>query len=168
MSNAVKSTAGFSLRFRQKGSVTSAHSASFPSATREPETILLIVPDTTERSALSLVLRSVGFVVVEAETGEQGEEMRRSLKLDLVITDLMMAERDGIEILRAIRRDSPRLPVLVLHDPHDPLQSVIARAVLGLGARAVIPKPVEALTLVKEVRRLLAFVPNSDGNQTQR
>src|SRR5271170_6785859 len=109
-------------------------------ATTHSEVILLVVADRSERSALSMALQSVGFIVAEAETGEEAEDLLGFMKVDLIITDLTMPKRDGLEILHAVKHDLPNLAVMVLFAILDTVQVVLARAALRLGARAILAK----------------------------
>jgi DNA-binding response OmpR family regulator len=59
-------------------------------------------------------LRGEGFDVLVAADGLEGERLALSAAVDLIVLDRMLPGRDGLEVLRAIRRERPRLPVILL------------------------------------------------------
>ena len=76
--------------------------------------ILLVDDDRSLRGVLAFALREDGHLVVEAEDGDAGLERFREDRPDLVITDLKMPRKDGMELLAAIRAEDPETPVLML------------------------------------------------------
>ncbi|MEM9005213.1 MAG: ATP-binding protein [Cyanobacteria bacterium P01_F01_bin.86] len=69
----------------------------------EPKTILVIDDHWTNRFVLTSYLKSLDFVVIEAENGQEGLEQLRMITSDLVITDLLMPVMDGFEFLKQVR-----------------------------------------------------------------
>ena len=101
---------------------------------------LLVVDDSLAmRASLSGFLRTHGFEVVEAASGDAAlEELRAQPgRFDGVVTDLEMAGTDGLDLLAALRRDQPGLPAFVWTYLDDP---AIAPRVLSAGARACVHK----------------------------
>ena len=76
--------------------------------------VLFIDDDITARYLVSGALSSAGYDVETAIDGESGLNLFENGQFDLVITDLVMPEPTGIEVLRAIKRKSPQTPVIVL------------------------------------------------------
>ncbi len=66
--------------------------------------ILVIDDDPAMRDILRTILQSVKFQVIEAANGVAGLSLFRERKPNLVITDILMPEKDGIETLREMRK----------------------------------------------------------------
>ena len=69
--------------------------------------ILVIDDDYLVRYTLARILQSQGYEVVTAADGESGMTLFRSAAPDLVITDIIMPEQEGIETIRQRRRELP-------------------------------------------------------------
>ncbi|MGI6595313.1 MAG: response regulator [Elusimicrobia bacterium] len=78
--------------------------------------ILVIEDEPDNLKVLSMALKSAGYIVFGAENGEEGVEMFREEKPDLVILDVTMPIMDGWEVLRKIKAGlrSRRVPVIML------------------------------------------------------
>jgi CheY-like chemotaxis protein len=109
-------------------------------------------PDLLELYALSLAL--VGLEVRQAANGLKALASINERKPDVVITDLMMPEMDGLTLIERVREDAALadLPILVLSAGSE---SYLDKAQLA-GATKVIPKPVDPTLLWAEVRQLIA------------
>ena len=89
----------------------------------------------------------------EAENAEQAMAKVRSQDLDLVILDLAMPGRSGLDILRDIRAERPNLPVLIFSmHPEDQY----GRRMLKAGARGYMNKESAPEELIKAIKRILA------------
>src|SRR5947208_3471946 len=76
---------------------------------------ILVIEDETKTAAfLAKGLREAGFVVDLARDGETGLERARAIKLDLLIVDVMLPNKDGWEVVAELRRDGIRTPILFL------------------------------------------------------
>lgn len=76
--------------------------------------VLLIEDDESLREFLRMTLVGAGYAVAEAVNGRQGVKAFRKSPTDLVVTDLYMPERDGLEVIEALRRSPPRVKVLAI------------------------------------------------------
>ncbi len=80
--------------------------------------ILIIDDNPTQLQARAMVLRSAGFAVSTASTGEAALELLAKAQDDqqfgLVVTDHVMPGGSGAEFVRALRRNDPNLPVIVI------------------------------------------------------
>jgi len=115
---------------------------------------LLLVDDEADfRAVTSRVLSRRGFDIVEAESGEQALLRVKAKVPDVVVLDLKMEGMDGIETLKAIRKDHPDLPVLILTG-HGSFQDAMA----GISLEIVdfLQKPADIDKLALRIRRLLA------------
>lgn len=76
--------------------------------------ILAIDDDASIRDAFIMALKSTGYQLDTAETGEEGIEKERSKKYDLIFLDLKMPGKDGIEVLREIRKVNKETPIYII------------------------------------------------------
>ncbi|MRR13966.1 response regulator transcription factor [archaeon] len=76
--------------------------------------ILIIEDDQALALGLHINLEAEGYEVIHAVNAEKGISLIQDSSIDLVVLDLMLPGMDGIEALRNIRKDDPRLPVLIL------------------------------------------------------
>lgn len=76
--------------------------------------ILLIDDDEAVRTALRRTLERFGHVIHEAPEGGAALRMLRDDSVDLIITDIIMPGMEGIETIRALRRDHPEVPVIAI------------------------------------------------------
>jgi DNA-binding response OmpR family regulator len=115
--------------------------------------ILIIDDDTEVRSILSRTLSQAGFEVFTVASGDAGTRLCRQKQMDLVIVDMMMPEKDGLETLMEIRRGSPGARIIAMSGaPRSAVMDPLAVA-LKLGAVASLAKPftpAEFLDYIKE------------------
>ena len=76
--------------------------------------ILIVDDQRNMRTTLSMLLRSSGYSVDEAENGHQGVELGAGECYDIVLTDLRLGEPDGLEVLRAVKEAQPGSEVIVM------------------------------------------------------
>ena len=118
--------------------------------------ILLIDDDDLVAEGLAEVLRRAGHSVAAARTGHEALSVVGRLQADLVITDVLMPGMDGIELIRALRSHSYRMPIIAMSGGG----LLDARTVLdmasALGATAVLTKPIKRQELLPLVDRCLA------------
>jgi DNA-binding response OmpR family regulator len=116
------------------------------------EHILLVddVPGITEH--LSRILEKAGFVVTVATDGEEGLELIRSIRPDLVLLDIDLPKLDGRLVLLRVRGDKDQTPIILLTKYSD-----IASEVVGfeLGADDYIGKPFSGEVVVARIRAVL-------------
>ncbi len=114
--------------------------------------ILVVEDEPKVAGALKEGLESEGYEVTLAATGEEGFFHASSQAFDLVILDIMLPGRDGIEVLQTLRRQGARLPVLLLT-----AKDAVEDRVLGLdaGADDYLVKPFAFVELSARIRALL-------------
>ena len=78
------------------------------------ETILLIDDDKSLRRVTEYNLAEAGFNLITASSGREGLVLFKKSNPDLVITDVKLGDMDGLEVLAAIKRESPEIPVIVI------------------------------------------------------
>lgn len=120
--------------------------------------ILLIEDDDLLREALASVLATRGYTVTQASDGEKGIKLFRTAPTDLVITDIVMPNKEGVETITELHRDYPNLGIIAMtgHLADDgPLYLKMAGA---LGARCMLEKPFDFPTLLSAIDRVLAEI----------
>lgn len=80
------------------------------------ERILVIDDDQSIRRTLGIALGSAGYEVLEAADGTEAMRLWRKAGADLVITDLHMPDKNGLEVIMEIRAFSRSVPIIVMSD----------------------------------------------------
>jgi signal transduction histidine kinase/CheY-like chemotaxis protein len=114
--------------------------------------LLLIEDDPAVRGLLRQILVTAGYVVMEAGDGRIGMTKLERHAIDLVITDLVMPEQEGLETLRHLRATRPELPVIAISGAFGGSFLKTARR---FGAIATLPKPIDSEELLRAVRQAL-------------
>jgi CheY-like chemotaxis protein/anti-sigma regulatory factor (Ser/Thr protein kinase) len=116
---------------------------------------VLVVDDLAAHRQLAagLLSREPGYEVLFAANGTEALAKLAGGKTDVIITDVLMPEMDGLELLRAVRRDHPQLPVILMTASGS---EHIAVQALQEGAASYVPKRVLARRLAETVASVLA------------
>jgi DNA-binding response OmpR family regulator len=116
------------------------------------EKILVIDRDRATQKALKLLLEPEGYIVQGSLDGKKGLMLFRNSKPTLVILDLELPRVPGRDVCRAIKKEIPSLPVLVLTAIADEAEKVL---MFELGADDYVTKPFSARELLARVRSLI-------------
>ena len=98
------------------------------------------------------VLSAAGFEVLVAGNGKVALSAVETEHPDLVITDLVMPEREGLEIIMTLRKSHPSLPLIATSGAFG---GHFLKTAAALGAGATLPKPFSAEELLEAVRAVL-------------
>ena len=123
--------------------------------------ILVVEDEAGIADFLERGLSAEGYGVRVAGDGISGEELAMEREVDLVVLDRMLPGRDGIEVLKSIRRARPMLPVILLTAKTEVADRVEG---LDLGATDYVTKPFSFEELLARVRAHLRFA--ADGAET--
>ena len=129
------------------------------------ESILLIEDEKALRTTLTDRLRTEGYVVESASDGLEGIDKATNQPFDLIILDVMMPRRSGLDVCRDIRAAGMAIPILILTVRNDTVDKVVG---LKLGADDYVTKPFEAAELLARIEVLLRRVPIHSGHGTFR
>ena len=111
--------------------------------------VILIIDDVEEiRISLSKIVEQLGVVPLTASNGLEALDLLQSEKIDLIITDLMMPEMDGLQFIVQSRKLNPRIPIAVISGYADIKNATFA---LTRGAFNFITKPFT----IKEVENVI-------------
>ena len=116
--------------------------------------ILIIDDDAAVRTTVRHLLERAGYQITEAGDGREGSRMLDGV--DLLITDLLMPEVDGVDLLGMIRREGRTLPVIAMSGGGKVDSKSYLDVARALGAFATIAKPFELDHLLSTVRDALA------------
>ncbi|RMG00686.1 MAG: response regulator [Nitrospirae bacterium] len=117
------------------------------------EKILVVEDDETVRDLIKTLLETMGYTVKEAPNGLEGLRIFESEgKFDLIITDMIMPEVGGMELVREIRKKDPSVKVVVLSGYPD-LED--EEMILAGGVDRVIGKPINIKPFAKAIHELL-------------
>ena len=117
--------------------------------------IIVIDDDVQIRVLLKEILQQEGYEVVDAPDGLEGVRLYRENPADLVITDIIMPEKEGLEIIRELRTDFPEVKIMAISGGGrigpEPYLQIAER----LGAKSILTKPIERDELIGAVREAL-------------
>jgi len=115
-------------------------------------TVLLVDDDPAILEVLAMRLATEGYTVVTASSGEEALEVVAAGRPDTVVSDLRMGEVSGLDLLEAVHRQWPALPVIIL-TAHGNIASAVQA--MRYGAFDFLEKPYDGMKLVKRVRAAL-------------
>src|SRR6266705_3654688 len=124
------------------------------------ESILLVEDEAALRATLGDRLRGEGYVVDTAVDGLEAAEKAANQPFDLIILDLMLPSRSGLDVCRDIRQAGMATPILILTARDQTTDKVVG---LKLGADDYVTKPFEAAELIARIEVLLRRVPIRAG-----
>ena len=116
--------------------------------------ILVIDDDTAVRTTVRLLLERAGYEIVDAADGKAARRLLDGV--DLVITDLLMPDMDGVDVLAMLRREGHTVPVIAMSGGGKVDSKSYLEVARALGAFATIAKPFDLEHLLATVRDALA------------
>ncbi|CAM3529447.1 response regulator transcription factor [Kibdelosporangium persicum] len=125
-------------------------------------TVLIADDDRAIRESLVRALELEGYSVVDVDDGVKAVTRVRRQKFDVLVLDVLMPELDGLGVVRLLRAEGDRVPVLMLTARVETSDRV---AGLDAGADDYLPKPFELDELLARLRALLRrAVPSDDSD----
>jgi CheY-like chemotaxis protein len=116
--------------------------------------ILIIDDDRQVRLMLRRRLMQHGYEIAEASDGNEGVRLYRETPTDLIITDLIMPEKEGIETIIELRRDFPDVKIIAISGGGTNNSEQYLNIAKNLGARYTFAKPVEIEELLKAISEI--------------
>ena len=121
--------------------------------------ILVIDDESLLRSTVVTILTREGFSVEEASDGQAGIAMCHKNPPDVVITDIFMPNRDGIEVVMELKRSCPRTKIIAMTGGGQMHMIEVASAAKHLGAVHILHKPFERESRLAAVSAALGTPP---------
>lgn len=114
---------------------------------------VLIVDDESQiRDMLREWLTRTGYEVVDASDGKQAIEILRRQSFDVVVADILMPEKDGLEVIMYLQRESPLTRCVAISAPSN---RVFLQSAQLLGATRVVEKPFTGAEVEAAIREAL-------------
>ncbi len=117
--------------------------------------ILIIDDDDIIRRMLCLMLTKAGYDVLAAGDGKEGIEQFRENDVDLVITDLIMPEKEGIEMIMELKTDFPDVKIIAMSGGAQMGPEGYLQLADALGAQRTLKKPIAREELLDAIAEIL-------------
>ncbi|MCG9917308.1 MAG: response regulator [Phenylobacterium sp.] len=119
--------------------------------------ILLVDDDVTLLQTIGTQVRLAGFDAVLSSSAVTAIQVLKDQPIDLVIMDLFMPDRDGIETITDIRMDWPDLPIIAMSGGWRTIGAdTVLDMALAIGAQSALAKPFDRATLVAAIEAALS------------
>jgi DNA-binding response OmpR family regulator len=135
------------------------------SAGLEGRRVLVVEDDPSIAIGLRINLESEGYSVQIAEDGDRGLELARTSDPELIILDVMLPKRNGLEVLHDLRAEGRTVPIIILSAKSGEMDKV---AGLELGAEDYVAKPFSLAELLARVRGALRRGALNDRDRVAR
>jgi YesN/AraC family two-component response regulator len=117
--------------------------------------ILVIDDEEHIRTLIRQMLELSGYKVYEAPDGKVGLEIFREKQVDLIITDILMPEKEGLETIMELRRSFPDVKIIAISGGGQSGNLSFLSAAKHLGALRTLTKPFSYEELLKTIRELI-------------
>src|SRR6185503_5268361 len=122
--------------------------------------VLVIDDEEGIRNVLKRTLTAVGFDVVSAETGEEGTNVFRRERVDIVVVDMVLPKKDGVETIMDIRRGFPQAKFIAMSGEKNAEMLGLAEKV---GAQKRLTKPFTRQQLIGAIEEVLRSGPPAEA-----
>jgi len=126
-------------------------------------TILIVDDDELIRTMMHKSLIRTGYKVLEAENGKKAMELVADKKIDLIIADLVMPEKGGLELIMELNKNYPDIKKIAISGKIPVENESIHGLTEEFGVEAVFSKPLELFDLLAVIKSLVP-VTNSTTN----
>jgi CheY-like chemotaxis protein len=117
--------------------------------------VLIVEDDKELREMLKMSLLRKGYTVQEAENGKEAISHFKPLITDLVVTDLIMPEEDGIKVVIRLRELKPSIKIIAISGGGKVGPGSYLNLAKALGADAIYSKPFSIKDLIAKIEQLL-------------
>ena len=118
--------------------------------------ILVIDDEPAIRKAMNRLLSSLGHIVSEAENGKQGLKVYQSEPAEIVLLDIFMPVKDGLETLGELLLHDPKARVIAITGGGAYKNFDLMEPALLMGASKILHKPIDVLVLQSAIEEALA------------
>lgn len=123
--------------------------------------ILIIDDEAPIRSMLRLILERAGYNVIEAPDGIEGIRRYRQQPADLIITDLIMPNKDGIGMIIELKKEFPEVKIIAMSGGGLNRPDGYLKGARKLGACHTLSKPIDREELLRVVKDALKSTPGA-------
>ncbi|MBN2441586.1 MAG: response regulator [Spirochaetales bacterium] len=120
------------------------------------KTILVIDDIEYVRKTIGKILRSHGFTVYSAANVSEATDTIKKVRIDLLITDIVMPKKSGIELLIDLRKELENTKIIVITGKVSPEAEDFRNLVIDYGVSAILYKPFKKKELLETVEKTLA------------
>jgi len=124
--------------------------------------ILIIDDEPQIRSMLMLMLERDGYEVIEAPDGVEGIKIYRQNPADLIITDLIMPNKDGIGMIIDLKKEFPDVKIIAMSGGGLNKPDGYLKGAKKLGAACTLTKPIDREEMLEAVRDTLNDSPSPE------
>jgi YesN/AraC family two-component response regulator len=127
--------------------------------------VLIIEDDELVRSSLREVLESHDFSVLEAENGDVGIEMYKANEVDIIVTDIVMPAKDGLQVIQELKLEYPLAKIIAISGgiiEYSNTANILLPIAENFGAEKILKKPYSNEELLEALRGVLEELPE-DG-----
>ena len=124
------------------------------------ERILIIDDEEQIRSMLRLMLERDGYEVVEAPDGIEGIKAYRQKPADLIITDLIMPNKDGIGMIIELQKEFPDVKIIAMSGGGLNKPEGYLKGAKKLGAACTLTKPIDREKMLRAVKNIIKGTPS--------
>jgi two-component system, chemotaxis family, chemotaxis protein CheY len=117
--------------------------------------ILIIDDEDQPRRMLQQVLTRAGYEVIEARDGNEGLQRYRATPTDIIITDILMPEKEGLETIIDLRREFPSVKIIAMSGGGRTGNLNFLDVAKRLGAQRTLEKPFDLQAMLGAVSELL-------------
>jgi CheY-like chemotaxis protein len=129
--------------------------------------LILIIDDEPQiRSMLKLMLERDGYEVAEAPDGIEGIRIYRQNPADLIITDLIMPNKDGIGVIIDLKKEFPNVKIIAMSGGGLNKPEGYLKGAKKLGAACTLTKPIDRGEMLRAIKDVLKS-PSSQIDQRQ-
>lgn len=124
---------------------------------RPPPVHILVIEDHDDtRDVLDILLRTEGYEVTLASDGQDGLDKYRQRSADIVLVDVFMPRKNGVDTIRELVRDYPDAVCIAMSADGDPLRRNALEFAREAGARLTLRKPIEPWVLLRTLEGVVA------------
>ena len=114
--------------------------------------VLVVDDEPSLQTLLTYNLKKSGFDVVSAEDGQQTLDIIHEQKIDIILLDIMLPEKSGVDVTRELRAEKNQIPIIMLTALDDEIDKVVG---LEIGADDYVTKPFSPREVIARVHAVL-------------
>jgi YesN/AraC family two-component response regulator len=117
--------------------------------------ILIIDDEPSVRKTLKKLLEKNNYQVIEAQNGDIGIKVCLECKPDLVITDLIMPKKEGIETIRELKKQKPNIPIIAISGGGVNGPEMYLNLASEFGAIRTFAKPIDNKIFISAIKEIM-------------